>query len=242
MKVTGTRGVGKSEQVRKARAAAKTTRGSVQPGSVPTDVVSIMGIPEAEFTPKVREAVTSLLKEVDRLTHELQDMKERVTDLEAFADQDDLLPVLNRRAFVRELARLQSFGERYNLKASLLYLDLNNFKTINDTHGHAAGDKVLNAFVVTLGKNLRDSDIIGRLGGDEFGIVLPNASLEDARQKAGALAEIIKKMKVPCDGKILRVSVAIGACVLASDIDVEDALAEADRDMFEAKGSSKGPS
>lgn len=239
MKITRPTKAGRIEPVKRSQSSTGATTGSVAPAAVPTDVVSVMGIPEAEFTPKVREAVTMLLEEVSRLKHEIDGMKERVSDLEIFADQDDLLPVLNRRAFVRELSRLQSFGERYNLKASLLYLDLNNFKTINDNHGHAAGDAVLHAFAETLVKQLRDSDIIGRLGGDEFGIVLPNATVEDARKKAASLAEAIQKMKVPYEGRILRVGVAIGACGLAKDVAAEDALAAADKDMFDAKGTSK---
>ena len=239
MKITKAGSPGRVERVKRSGAATGSTSGSVAQPSVPTDVVSVMGIPEAEFTPKVRQAVTTLLEEVSRLTQEIEGMKRKVDDLETFADQDDLLPVLNRRAFVRELSRLQSFGERYNLKASLLYLDLNNFKPINDKHGHAAGDAVLGAFVATLRKQLRDWDIVGRLGGDEFGIVLPNAALEDARTKAASLAQAIQKMKVPFDGKSLQVGVAIGACALAKDVDIEDALAAADKDMFEAKGASK---
>lgn len=239
MKISGPRGVKKPEPVKRTPGATGSRTEAAAPSSAPSDVVSVMGIPEADFTPRVREAVTTLLAEVDRLTQELEGMKQRVADLENFADQDDLLPVLNRRAFVRELSRLQSFGERYNLKASLLYLDINNFKTINDTHGHAAGDKVLNMFAATLAKNLRDSDIIGRIGGDEFGIVLPNASVEDARAKAGVLAATIKAMKVQYDGKKLQVTVAIGACALAGDVDVEDALAAADKDMFDVKGASR---
>lgn len=239
MKITRAKGVYKTEPVKRASSVTRTGAGPVAPSGLPSDEVSIMGIPEAEFTPKVRDAVTSLLQEVDRLTRDLSEMKQRVSELETFADQDELLPVLNRRAFVRELSRLQSFGERYDLKASLLYLDLNKFKSINDTHGHAAGDKVLNAFVVALKKNLRDSDLIGRLGGDEFGIVLPNATLEDARLKAGSLAQAIENMKVPYEGKVLKVTVAVGACVLNNDVGIEDALATADRDMFDAKDASK---
>lgn len=239
MKISRPKGAGKTEPIKRTGAIARPGAEVAAPASLPTDEVSIMGIPEAEFTPKVREAVTSLLEEVDRLTRDLGELRQKVTDLETFADQDELLPVLNRRAFVRELSRLQSFGERYDLKASLLYLDLNNFKAINDSHGHAAGDKVLNAFVVALGKSLRDSDLIGRIGGDEFGIVLPNADLETARQKATALAQTIKQMKVPFEGKNLQVTVAVGACVLTGDVAIEDALASADRDMFAAKGAEK---
>lgn len=239
MKITRAKGVYKTEPVKRASSVTRTGAGTSAPAGLPSDEVSIMGIPEAEFTPKVREAVTSLLQEVDRLTRDLSEMKHRVSELETFADQDELLPVLNRRAFVRELSRLQSFGERYDLKASLLYLDLNKFKSVNDTHGHAAGDKVLNAFVVALKKNLRDSDLIGRLGGDEFGIVLPNATLKDARLKAGSLAQAIENMKVPYEGKVLKVTVAVGACVLTNEVGIEDALATADRDMFDAKDASK---
>lgn len=239
MKISRPKGVYKTEPVKRASSVARPGAGTAAPVGVPSDEVSIMGIPEAEFTPKVRDAVTSLLEEVDRLTRDLGEMKQRVSDLEAIADQDELLPVLNRRAFVRELSRLQSFGDRYDLKASLLYLDLNHFKTVNDTHGHAAGDKVLHDFVTTLRKNLRDSDVIGRLGGDEFGIVLLNADLESAKQKAGSLAQAIAKMKVPYEGKILRVTVAVGACVLTADVGIEDALATADRDMFDAKDAAK---
>lgn len=240
MKITPPKGVYKTEPVKRASSVARPGSGAAASVGVPSDEVSVMGIPEAEFTPKVRDAVTSLLQEVDRLTQDLAEMKQRVADLEAIADQDELLPVLNRRAFVRELSRLQSFGDRYDLKASLLYLDLNHFKTVNDTHGHAAGDKVLASFIDTLRKNLRDSDVIGRLGGDEFGIVLPNADLAAAKQKAGSLAQAIEKMKVPFEGKILRVTVAVGACMLSRDVGAEDALATADKDMFEAKDTAKG--
>jgi diguanylate cyclase (GGDEF)-like protein len=237
MKIQGPRGVQKAKAVKRTSAqltgASSTSVGGVH------DTVSIVGIPEAEFTPKVKEAVTTLLAEVDRLARELGEMKQRFEDLETFADQDDLLPILNRRAFVRELSRIKSFGERYELKASLLYIDLNNFKTINDTYGHAAGDAVLCALATTLVKNLRESDVIGRLGGDEFGIVLPNADAQAAQNKATSLAKSIQAMKVPFEGRKLEISAAIGSCVLSKDVAIEEALAAADRDMYDKKGGSK---
>ncbi len=104
--------------------------------------------------------------------------------MEKTADQDQLLPLLNRRAFVRELTRYIAFTGRYNTPASLIYFDLNHFKQINDTHGHAGGDAALEHFAETLLSHVRDSDCVGRLGGDEFGVLLTHAdqaSLEESR-------------------------------------------------------------
>lgn len=238
MKIQGPKGVQRTGAVSRAQGAAKASPGAAT-SRLPSDSVSVMGIPEVEFTPKVREAVSTLMAEVDRLSSELDNMKQRFEDLENFADQDDLLPILNRRAFVRELSRIKSFGERYELKAALLYIDLNNFKPINDAHGHAAGDKVLGALAATLMKNLRESDVVGRLGGDEFGIVLPNATAEAAERKAQSLAKAINSMRVPFEGEMLQVTAAIGTCPLAQGVAVEDTLAAADKDMFEKKGASK---
>ena len=82
------------------------------------------------------------------------------------------IAVLNRRAFAREVSRFVSFAARYGTPATLLYLDLNNFKTVNDTYGHAAGDAVLRHFASLMTRQIRESDVLARLGGDEFGVIL----------------------------------------------------------------------
>src|SRR5665213_147186 len=139
---------------------------------------SILGIPEAEFTPKVRDAIMGLMSEVDSLRRELSQTRARLEDVEKTADQDHMLPLLNRRAFVRELARYIAFTGRYNTPASLIYFDLNRLKSTNDTLGHAAGDAVLTQFSSVLLAHVRESDCVGRLGGDEFGILLSHATQE----------------------------------------------------------------
>ncbi|HEY6335320.1 MAG TPA: diguanylate cyclase, partial [Alphaproteobacteria bacterium] len=108
-----------------------------------TDIATVSGIPEAEFTPRVREAVMALLAEVDALRRELTEAKRRVGYLERLADEDTLVPVVNRRAFVRELSRILSYARRHNVPCSIVYFDLNDLKTINDAHGHGAGDAAL---------------------------------------------------------------------------------------------------
>src|ERR1700759_2199620 len=133
-----TRSVGASAYARAAE-AAPTTAGASPTGAV----ASVLGIPESEFTPRVRDAIVTLMGEVDNLRRELSAMKGRLEEAEKNADQDQLLPVLGRRAFVRELTRYIAFTGRYGTPASLIYFDLNGFKSVNDTHGHAGGDAVL---------------------------------------------------------------------------------------------------
>src|SRR5277367_5722226 len=91
---------------------------------------SVLGIPEAEFTPRVRDAIMTLLSEVDGLRRELQQTRSRLEEVEVAADQDQLLPLLNRRAFVRELTRHINFATRYSTPASLVYFDLDGFKSV----------------------------------------------------------------------------------------------------------------
>ncbi|MBI3707288.1 MAG: GGDEF domain-containing protein, partial [Proteobacteria bacterium] len=125
------------------------------------DVTSIMDIPEAEFTPKVRAAIMTLMAEVEKLRKELQQSQARIAFLERLADQDTLTPVANRRAFVRELSRMMSFAERYDTVSSVIYFDVNGLKAINDAHGHAAGDAVLAHVARVLTQSVRDSDFVG---------------------------------------------------------------------------------
>src|SRR6201996_8257911 len=153
---------------------------------------SVLGIPESEFTPKVRDAIMGLMNEAENLRRELPQTKARQEDVEKPADQDGMLPLLNRRAFVRELTRYIAFTGRYNTPASLIYFDLNYLKKTNDEHGHAAGDAVLAHFATVLSAQVRDSDCVGRLGGDEFGVLLSHANQAQALQKADRLAGALK--------------------------------------------------
>ena len=128
----------------------------------------------------------ALLDEVSRLRQELDLTRKRISHLERMADEDSMLPIANRRAFVRELTRLISYSERYGTAGSVLYFDLNGMKEINDRYGHPAGDEALRHFARLLVANVRDSDVVGRLGGDEFGVILAQADEAQARDKAGS--------------------------------------------------------
>ena len=203
------------------------------------DTASVMGIPEAELTEKVRVAIGALLEEVDGLRRDLEIVRQRLTELETLADTDGLTPLLNRRAFVRELSRMLAFTERYGMPASLIYFDLNGFKAINDAFGHNVGDAALVHVAQLLLSHVRGSDVLGRLGGDEFGIVLAQADEEAARVKAESLVEALATTPFQWQGQDLRLSAAYGVCTFRPGVDPAEALAEADRSMYLRKRTAK---
>jgi len=229
-----TRSVGASAYARAAESAATTTSASPVGAAA-----SVLGIPESEFTPRVRDAIVTLMGEVDNLRRELAATKERLEEAEKNADQDQLLPVLGRRAFVRELTRYIAFTGRYGTPASLIYFDLNGFKTVNDTHGHAGGDAVLMNFAKVLGDNVRDSDCVGRLGGDEFGVLLSHADQVQAHKKADILAEKLRASPTTWSGKTIPISFSYGAFELKAGDDADMAMARADEAMYAHKRSSR---
>ncbi len=240
MKIGDTRPVsGVSGTRREKEAAARYQKAASLGDGAPVDSTSILGIPEAELTPKVRSAIMTLMAEVDRLRQELEQTKGRLGHLEKLADQDTLAPVANRRAFVRELSRVISYSERYKAPSSLVYFDLNHFKAINDDMGHAAGDAALLHVAKMLVENVRESDVVGRLGGDEFGVILAHADEAQAQEKAASLAKQIADAPVEFDGKVFHVQLAYGISTFAGGESVSDAIAAADRAMYEHKAAGK---
>jgi diguanylate cyclase (GGDEF)-like protein len=228
--VTRTGKTGSAERTEKSDGA----RAAAAPAPA-EDSMSIMGIPEAELTAKVRTALMTLMREVEQLRRDLNGTKARLTELEREADLDTLTPLANRRAFVRELSRVMSFTERYGGGASLIYFDVNNLKTINDTHGHAAGDEALLKVADVIVKNVRESDVVGRLGGDEFGVILAQSDSDKALEKAESLSDAIGQSTLEWEGTTIPLAVAFGVHTFKAGDDVSKALAEADRAMYRRK-------
>ena len=200
---------------------------------------TVLGIPETEFTPRVRDAIMGLMSEVDSLRRELTQTRARLDEAEKAADQDHMLPLLNRRAFVRELTRYIAFTDRYNTPSSLIYFDLNRLKATNDTLGHAAGDAVLTQFSNVLTAQVRESDCIGRLGGDEFAVLLSHATQDQALKKADALAAAVTAAPAQWNSHTIPVSFAYGAFELQPGDNADMALARADEAMYAQKRASK---
>jgi diguanylate cyclase (GGDEF)-like protein len=184
---------------------------------------------------KRRDVSTGAIAVLERLNSELADLRARLEAAEALADRDTLAPVFNRRAFLRELHRTMSEVERYKTPAAVIYIDLDGFKSLNDAYGHAAGDAVLRHVGLLLLDSVRESDVVGRLGGDEFGVILNRAAAEEARVKAQALSDKINVSAILYAGVAHRVRASVGVYPVAAVEDPETAIARADEAMYADK-------
>lgn len=232
MKITGARTEPFSQIRRRALAEAA---GQPAAATEKADSAAFLGLTEAELTPAVRGAVQTLLTEIDDLRGEVGRLKAQLAELEGLADRDALTPLLNRRAFVRELSRVRTFAQRYGAPASLVFFDLDGFKGVNDRFGHAAGDAALKAVAERLSANVRESDMVGRLGGDEFGVILVQADHATAELKAAALAQAIEAEPIQFGDWTAPVHVSFGVRQISAEAEPEALLAEADAAMFARK-------
>lgn len=170
--------------------------------------------------------------EVRRLEAEVETLRRRVAELELLADRDPLTPLLNRRAFTRELARTLAFQLRYGGEGAVAFFDLDRLKRINDAHGHGAGDAAIAAVAQTLVDNIRETDVAGRLGGDEFAVLLVQAALPAARAKAADLAARIAAEPLVFEGRTIALSASVGVQALDLDLSPAQILAAADAAMY----------
>jgi diguanylate cyclase (GGDEF)-like protein len=183
---------------------------------------------------------TAPADEVEALRAEVARLTERLAEAERLADRDTLTPLLNRRAFMRELQRAIAVARRYEMPASVIYFDLDGFKGVNDRYGHAAGDAALAAVAERLLAEVRESDVVGRIGGDEFAVLLLHADREAATQKAQALADRVVAEAVEYDDARFHIGVTYGVREIAGADSAEQALAEADAVMYLRKPAKRG--
>jgi diguanylate cyclase (GGDEF)-like protein len=184
--------------------------------------------------------VMRLAAEVDALAAQLQDSRARILDLEARVDIDPLTDVLNRRGFERELRRSLAYVKRYGTSAALIYIDLDGFKPVNDRHGHNAGDVVLKAIAAALVGNVRASDVVARIGGDEFAVLLWNVNGANAAAKAVALEAAVYGTPVRWNASTLVVGASAGVALLGALDTPADVIARADAAMYARKDERKG--
>lgn len=182
-----------------------------------------------------RAAAMRLAAEVDTLKAELAAARARLAELEAKVDEDPLTGLLNRRGFERALERALAFVRRYEASAALIYIDLDRFKPINDRCGHAVGDWVLGRVARLVAGNVRASDVVGRIGGDELVALLWNVDPAQAEEKARALEAMIENEPFEHRGRRLDLGLSAGAVMLSAEDTVEGALARADAAMYARK-------
>ncbi|HYX77735.1 MAG TPA: EAL domain-containing protein, partial [Solirubrobacterales bacterium] len=161
--------------------------------------------------------------------------------LRFLADHDALTGLFNRRRFMQELAHQIELSDRYEAGGAVLLLDLDNFKEINDSLGHGAGDEAVRAVALVLQRRLRSSDVVARLGGDEFAILLPQADEESARAVASDLVQALRSHPFFVAGRRVRITTSVGAAVFqpGEEHDAETLLASADIAMYETKKAGR---
>ncbi len=177
---------------------------------------------------------------------QLQEITERKRfedQLQYLADHDQVTGLFNRRRFDEELARELASARRYGTGGAVLALDLDNFKYVNDTLGHVAGDRLIAKVADVLRRRLSDSDILARLGGDEFAVILPYADEEKARVVASELIDAVRgEAMVTIDRGSRRTTVSVGIALFfetPNQLDSDELLVEADIALYDAKDSGR---
>ncbi len=160
--------------------------------------------------------------------------------LEILATTDELTQVNNRRHFMESAARGLAMAKRTGQEVALLMMDADHFKSINDQHGHLAGDQVLHDLAQTIAGELREYDVLGRWGGEEFAALLPSTSPEQAVAVAERIRQEVEKMELPASAPGSHPTISIGVAVAETDnATLETMIAKADAALYQAKAGGR---
>ena len=195
----------------------------------PMGVFEFFGPVPIEDDPDVRAALSRLVEDVANAW----ERRGRIEELQTLADHDSLTGLLNRRRFEEELHSQSAAVARYGRHAALLVFDLDDFKAVNDQHGHGVGDALLREIAGVLRRRLRASDRAARLGGDEFAVILDDADPSVATRVAGQLVRDLAAVRVP-DAPGVRTSASVGVAAITGD-DGLGSLKIADQAMYAEK-------
>jgi diguanylate cyclase (GGDEF)-like protein len=176
-----------------------------------------------------------LLDEIERLRSQLTSYESRLAELDRLAHRDALVDLPNRRSFLVSLEQRIARVDRYGGPAALLFVDVDGLKAINDEFGHVAGDKALVEVARLLVASVRKSDFVGRLAGDEFGILLEHADELSAWQMALRVVETVDECQFCIQDVCLPLSVAIGVGMIQPGDTPEAVFARADKEMYRIK-------
>lgn len=172
---------------------------------------------------------------VEEISNHLRAQERRIGELENLATTDALTRVLNRRGFEEALTHELSVAKRHGVGGVLIFVDLDEFKPVNDTFGHAAGDEVLVTVANLLRGHIRDTDYIGRLGGDEFAILLPRSNKRNGVRRAEDLDVKLNNAYAAWDKNQIPIKASCGVHMYAAKAEVKELLEAADAAMYKIK-------
>jgi diguanylate cyclase len=178
----------------------------------------------------------SFLKKVEAQQKVINDLKSKLEMVEVEANLDPLTDLFNRRSLERALKEFFTLCKQSKMSFSLVLIDLDDFKYVNDNYGHHVGDLVLAKVAKVLRTNMRAKDIVGRWGGDEFVAIMPNTDLENAKKVLERIKSQLEKMEILAEGKRFKVSISAGVVQCGENFQSWlDMVKEADRVMYEDK-------
>jgi diguanylate cyclase (GGDEF)-like protein len=180
-----------------------------------------------------------LQRDLSAAQKEIQQQRQEVASLAAEARTDTLTGLPNRRSLNEDLARRFDQWRRHQIPLSLLMVDVDHFKKLNDAHGHQTGDQVLRLVAQSLRKTLRQMDIAARFGGEEFAVLLPGTRLKDATTVAERMRAAVAAADLQCAGKQLSVTVSLGLASVIADETAEDLIKRADDALYAAKAAGR---
>jgi diguanylate cyclase len=176
--------------------------------------------------------ISTMDKKIMLLENELNDANKE-------SREDFLTHVYNKRALEEKMREMDSSFRRYGRDFSLLFIDIDYFKKINDTYGHDAGDRVLQVFAKVLKRESRDLDFVARFGGEEFVMLLPETTNEGAKQFAGKLRLILQKNRFIYKDQRIKLTISGGICQRSDAESIEDLVKKADNYVYEAKNAGR---
>ena len=189
------------------------------------------------FLIRLMEYSEGLEKMVEKKTAELLAANER---LRALSVTDDLTGAYNRRYFFERIEGDINQAARYSYPLSVMMIDIDNFKLVNDCHGHLAGDAVLRGIVTLFKEKLRKGDTVARYGGEEFTVILPHTDGRGAVKAAEIIRKKVESADFPALTGTIKITISIGVAELYMDIkDPDDIIARADMALYEAKKAGK---
>ena len=184
----------------------------------------------------IAREVAGLRTALTRRTQELEDTLERLHEI---AMRDDLTGLYNRRQLMEYLRRQKALADRGALGFTLCFIDLDHFKRVNDKFGHTRGDEVLKEFAEIAMKVVREEDFVARIGGEEFVMVLINASLDDAKMVANRLRQQTQAMTIDASDLRFSVTASVGIAMYGGGEEIEQLLDRADAAMYAAKNQGR---
>jgi len=173
------------------------------------------------------------------LKQEIVSLKQELAEMKQHAYHDMLTGISNRRQFVESLENRVARCRRYGDNCAVLFLDVDNLKAVNDEHGHAAGDALLVRLAAKLKGNIRTTDVVARIGGDEFGLLLDNLNGDQVEEKIDFLAEQIGTVNFVHDGRKIPLGASIGYCFVGPQDTTEGLMTRADAAMYRVKGKAR---